>query len=92
MVYRAAPECGTISSMRRLDEILEQAKRLSAEERRELLTNLEGLTDGPAVDRPAGGPYARTLAAAGSVHSDFTDVSSDKYKHVAEAALLGHGE
>jgi hypothetical protein len=28
------------------------------------------------------GPYARTLAAAGTVHSDFDDLSTDKYKHV----------
>ena len=31
------------------------------------------------------GPYARSLALAGTMHSDFTDVSTDKYKHVAEA-------
>ena len=32
----------------------------------------------PPVRKPAG-PYARSLAAAGTVHSDWTDVSIDKY-------------
>jgi hypothetical protein len=31
------------------------------------------------------GPYAMSLALAGTMHSDLTDVSTDKYKHVAEA-------
>jgi hypothetical protein len=31
------------------------------------------------------GPYGMSLALAGTMHSDFTDVSTDKYKHVAEA-------
>jgi hypothetical protein len=31
------------------------------------------------------GPYTRSLALAGTIRTDFTDVSADKYKHLAEA-------
>ncbi len=31
----------------------------------------------------AEGPYKRSLALAGTMHTDFTDVSADKYKHLA---------
>ena len=39
----------------------------------------------PSTRRAKPISYALTLAAAGTVHSDFTDLSSDKYKHVAAA-------
>jgi hypothetical protein len=42
----------------------------------------------PAKQVKKRGPYQSFLDAAGTVHSDFTDISSDKYKHVA-AAILG---
>jgi hypothetical protein len=32
-------------------------------------------------------PYAQSLALAGTVRTDFTDVSTDKYKHLAEAYI-----
>jgi hypothetical protein len=80
--------------MRKINEILEQAKRLSVKERQRLIEELEDLEDsseeleGPSTAKrsPSQGPYARTLAAAGTVHSDFDDLSTDKYKHVAAAA------
>ena len=75
--------------MRRIDHILEEARRLSKEDRTELLERLEEL-DSPAnevVEQSAApeGPYSRSMAASGSGHSDFTDVSSDKYAHLGEA-------
>jgi hypothetical protein len=79
--------------MRKIDEILEQAKRLSVKERQRLIEELEDLEDSSELQEsskakksPPQGPYARTLAAAGTVHSDFDDLSTDKYKHVAAAA------
>jgi hypothetical protein len=33
-------------------------------------------------ERP--GPYAMSLALAGTAHSNYTDVSTDKYRHLAE--------
>lgn len=42
-------------------------------------------------DLPAN-PYARTLAASGTGQSRFTDVSSDKYRHLAEIYADNHDE
>ncbi len=82
------------SEMRKINEILEEAKRLSAKDRQQLIEELEDLEDSSekweepskAKDSLPEGPYARTLAAAGTVHSNFDDLSTDKYKHVAAAA------
>lgn len=75
--------------MRTIDEILEQLKRLSAEEREELLEKLENAVQDDQLDararRATTGPYARTLAAAGTGHTDFPEVSSRKGEHLAEA-------
>jgi hypothetical protein len=75
--------------MRTIDEILEQLKRLSAEEREELLQKLEDAVQDDQLNarghRATSGPYARTLAAAGTGQTDFPDVSSRKAKHLAEA-------
>jgi predicted transcriptional regulator len=70
--------------MQTIDEILKQASALSREERRKLIDLLEeGLADeqgGPEEARQAA--LHRWLARAGTGHSDFVDVSSDKYKHL----------
>ncbi len=83
--------------MRRADEILEKAKRLSPDERRRIAEQLLDELDEAHVDEPQGkaqavGPYARWIEAAGSVRSDFSDLSTDKYKHVAAASMHGHDE
>lgn len=73
--------------MRTVDEILDQAKRLSARERRRVIDELEESL--PAEE--AGETEAVWLAAmdgwlalAGTGHSDHTDVSSDKYRHLGD--------
>jgi hypothetical protein len=78
--------------MRTADEILEQARHLSPEERRRIAEELlDELDQAQAKDtQPDKGPYARWLDAAGSVRSDFIDLSTDKYQHVAAASLHGH--
>lgn len=83
--------------MRTADEILEKAKRLPPDERRRIAEELLDELDQAQVDEPKSrgpdkGPYARWIAAAGIVRSDFSDLSTDKYKHVAVAALHGHDE
>jgi hypothetical protein len=72
--------------MRSVDDILKQANGLSPKERRKLIDSLEeGLSDEQATDPEAArlAGLARWLSRAGTGHSDFTDVSSDKYKHLA---------
>jgi glycine cleavage system aminomethyltransferase T len=80
--------------MRTADEILEQAKHLSPEERRRIAEELlDELDRAQANDtQPDKGPYAPWLDAAGSVRSDLTELSTDEYKHVATASLHGHDE
>ncbi|MBI2893249.1 MAG: hypothetical protein HYY06_06820 [Deltaproteobacteria bacterium] len=73
--------------MRTVDEILEQAKRLSPREQRRLIDELEESL--PVEETEEAEPawlaaMERWLALAGTGHSDYTDVSSDKYKHLAE--------
>ncbi len=73
--------------MRTAEEIIEQAKQLPIEERRRVLDALKAtvLQDRSAEPPPVEGPYARSLALAGTMHSNFDDVSADKYKHLAAA-------
>ena len=75
--------------MSAVEKLLEQARRLSPSERRRLVARLERfLSREPtgASRRSREGPYARSLVLAGTVHTSFRDVSSNKYRHVGEAA------
>jgi len=75
--------------MSAVEKLLEQARRLSPSERRRLVARLEGsLLHEPtgASRRSPEGPYVRSLVLAGTVHTSFRDVSSNKYRHVGEAA------
>ena len=72
-----------------LDEVLDLAKRLSGRDRRRLVEELEqGLAadepDVPEATRLAA--MERWLALAGTGHSDYTDVSTDKYRHLGAEA------
>jgi hypothetical protein len=81
-------------------KILSEAKGLSRQQKKALVRALQGelrqerrapkrqsgrTARSPSTRRAKPISYALTLAAAGTVHSDFTDLSSDKYKHVAVA-------
>jgi len=79
--------------MSAVEKLLEQARRLSPRERRRLVARLErSLLREPtgARRRSPEGPYARSLALAGTVRTSFRDVSSNKYRHVGEAAAARH--
>jgi hypothetical protein len=80
--------------MHTVHEIVEEAKRLSAPERRRLLRAIEDSLakddEQAAVHVPPGGRYASLLALAGTMHSDHTDVSGDKYKHLADIYADDH--
>ena len=81
--------------MHTVEEILAEARRLPADQRRRVAEELLDQIDQPPPDESAksdGGPYARWLQAAGSVRADSTDLSTDKYEHVAASILHGHDE
>jgi hypothetical protein len=72
--------------MKTIEEIIEQARHLSPQDRQRLVEQLEELSE---EEQSTGSvlpevPYAQSLAL-GTAHTDFTDVSTDKYKHLAEA-------
>jgi hypothetical protein len=70
--------------MRREDELLEEARRLTVAERRRLAERLLQEIDDDA--RPTSEDALDAfMNLEGIGHSDFTDVSSDKYKHLAAA-------
>ena len=60
---------------------------MSREDRQRLVEQLEELSGEEQTTAPVllEGPYAHSLALAGTAHADYTDVSADKYKHLAEA-------
>jgi hypothetical protein len=73
--------------MRTVEELLEQAKRLPPQARRELKDRLEESLEEeerPAAEKADEGPYASLLRMAGTAHSKSPDVSVNKNKHLAE--------
>ena len=85
--------------MHTVNEIVEEAKRLPVPERRHLIheieSSLEQEKQKTALKQPPSGAtsgprYAQTLALTGSLHSDYRDVASDKYKHLAEIYADNH--
>ena len=67
-----------------LEEILDQARLLSEEERQRLVADLQANAGGrtPSEDRRA--TMRRWLARAGTGHADVEDVSSNKNRYLAE--------
>ena len=73
--------------MDKLAELIDAARNLSPAERRQLIGELDALErqESPVVPSPE--PLAALLAVSATVHSDFADLSTDKYAHVAAAGL-----
>jgi hypothetical protein len=79
--------------MHTVNEIVEEAKRLTASDRRRLVAEMQkGL-----VSEEVNGAQAQRLAAldawiakAGTGQSSFTDVARDKYKHLADLYANRH--
>ena len=73
--------------MRTVDKLLEQARRLPPQARRELRDKLDELLAGagrPSEEQAADGPYASLLSSAGTAHALFPAVARNKNKHLAE--------
>ena len=69
--------------MTKVEQLLEEAKRLSVEERQELASKLSrSLKKGRSRQAPGAGPYAALLELAGTAHTTFRDVSRNKRRHL----------
>ncbi len=69
-----------------VQELLLKAQGLSTEDRERLIEALE-MTLARCDDkehRGTQGPYSQVLKMACKVESEFSDVSADKYKHLAQ--------
>jgi uncharacterized protein len=79
-------------AMDKVAELIAVAKTLSLHERRRLVVELDALDAGEGREPAAAAdPLAALRALAGTVHSDFDDLSSDKYTHVAAASRESDG-
>jgi len=67
-----------------LKEILDQARRLSEDERRRLVADLQADQAAPPSEDRRRAAMQRWLARAGSGHADVADVSSHKSHYLAE--------
>ena len=87
MANQAYLRHGSFMAMDKVAELIAVAKTLSLHERRRLAVELDALDAGEVREPTAAAdPLAALRALAGTVHSDFEDLSSDKYTDVAAAA------
>jgi hypothetical protein len=74
--------------MRAVDELLEQARRLPPQARRELRDRLDASLEAEehkdAAESPKDGSYASLLRSAGSAHSFAPDIARKKNEHIAQ--------
>ena len=76
----------------KLADILVAVRELSPDERRHLIIELDALVLQERPDiQPSSEPLAALRALSGTVHSRFDDISTNKYAHVAAAALDPEG-
>jgi hypothetical protein len=74
--------------MDKVAELVDVARTLSRDDRRRLIGELDAIEreETPAPDSVETEPLAALLAASGTVHAEFTDLSTNKYAHVAAAS------
>lgn len=73
--------------MDKIAELINAARQLSRDERRRLIGELDALDRRePSAAVPEREAFAALLAMSATVHSDFADLSTNKYSHVAAAA------
>jgi hypothetical protein len=72
--------------MRTVEEIVEEVKLFSPQERRRLMEKIDSLgrDEGVVADETQLAALDTFLVLAGTAETTDTDVSSDKYRHLAE--------
>ena len=71
--------------MTRVEALIEEARRLPESDRLRLLAEVGRSLDGGRSAEAPLASYAPLLALAGSAASEFRDVSTEKYRHLASA-------
>jgi hypothetical protein len=71
--------------MTKVEALIEEARRLPASDRVRLLAEVGRSLDGDKSTETPLASYAPLLALAGSAASEFRDVSTEKYRHLASA-------
>ncbi|HEV8712693.1 MAG TPA: hypothetical protein VGX03_07695 [Candidatus Binatia bacterium] len=73
-------------------ELIDQIRLLPSYDQRQILKELQVLVEKESDEEQetGEGPYAHSLALAGTIHANFTDISTDKYKHLVEAYANRH--
>ena len=79
------------NNMESADKLFEQAKRLKPEELSKLVSLLEEFLASVELSSDKTRSYTRTLALSGTAQSDWSDVSSNKGKHLAEVYATRRG-
>lgn len=84
---RDAVNCRVMGTSRNtLEEVLEQARRLPEEDRKQLVADLQADQSAPPSEGRRQTAMKRWLARAGTGHADVNDVSSRKNDYLAEAS------
>jgi hypothetical protein len=72
--------------MTKLERLIKEANELPEADRLRLLEEVErSLVNPDAEQASRPGSYTSLMSLAGSVPSDFSDVSTEKYRHLADA-------
>ena len=83
---------GKVRRMTKLEKLIEEARQLALADRVRLLDEVERSLEGRRAEASGPSPYASLISMAGSVPSDFSDVSIDKYRHLADACAPRPGD
>jgi hypothetical protein len=87
--------------MDKLTELIDAARTLSRDERRRLISELDALEIGeeaasntptptPAQSMADSDPFAALRSLSAAAHSDFANISTDKYAHIARHPCRTH--
>jgi len=79
--------------MTKLERLIEEARQLPESDRLRLVEGVERSVEGETeASSLASGSYGPLVALAGTAVSDFSDVSTDKYRRLAEADAPRRGD
>mgnify|MGYP001587109132 CR=1 FL=1 len=78
--------------MTKVELLIQEARQLPAPDRIRLLVEVERSLESDRARDAGSSPYSALLLAAGTAPSDFSDVSIEKYRHLASAIAPKPGD